>query len=1183
MESPGDAAVIVEALPSTLLLTENVVILSTWGAALLLISLAIIFQVWKRTARLPVLLAVCMLLAIGAATVSTWAVTISSAHTVVTRQTQRLLLSAGRQVRSDTQAQLGEGIALAGRIRELITTGLLRTEAPFPEPHQHLWAVLANSQEAHARSIYGAYWGIETGETVGIFLFTAAATRTTGEVKLWVTAPPMYCPPGAADKWSDPNNGCTTVTELMCESNNDRTACEHPACIANDSTTNGTQQCAFCNTNLGRPCEGCECGEWVPPASEEWTVSVNSSEWTSIPSNVMSRGGFCHKAPPTHPPAGSSENPGTPLESEWVTASDGTRWYGGKKYRGNGGCGYDFDPRMRPWYSRNEKLVWSDPYRYAGDAFGELGISVSVGVRNTNYSGKPYNSGVPPNMGDTPWMGVVGVDFSFSSFTSFLELAKPSPSSVLFVVDDEGNLLGSSAFSQEYGKTQTEVKVTSATFPHRDLFLRLERRFGSLRGAAQVTGVLQGEDSVDLVMPIDVPAKVLMVVISMPYADVSKEAEESSTKALGMAVGISVFCALAIYAMNELLLRPLQLLQADMKQVSVMELARAKECQGSRTREVNEMTQYFTLMVRALGDYRAYLPAAILGKGGYAPIEAPRGLIALVFTDIVGSTRLWELSPVSMAEALELHNDLARDLIAKHRGYEVKTIGDSFMIAFDDPCNAVLFAVRFQDGLLAVRWPEDPAFDDFAMRWRKACDEDGTVVWNGIAVRCGVSYGECQHETNPMTHRIDYRGRYVNLAARLEGAAPHGLVLISDECSHAITGLREVSVEALPARELRGLGTVSMCLVLTPRLFARWQIYRHKDLIAPRRGNNPLLSGLGRHDSVIVSEAGSSEIHSSVRSDSVRSVSPRASDLGVRLSKRHGTIAVAANLDFGQSVAPIPDRYALSMAVSTAVRLVISGAMRFQGMVQSLQGASCLVFWNVTSPCADHRSQAVAFGSLISTSDRRIHMGIGSGEFFDGSVGLARHRFHSAFGLPVLLADALARVVTDYGIRCAAVFVPETPAGQMRSLRPVDIWGINLSTHTITVTIEEVCEVKLEKMQDLAPLPDDESGDGALYRAAFTAVVTKGGEDALAELAKLMPEEGTSRSVVLRMLATHLQQHPRGSSFRTQAPIPGQHTAAWGAPLTVRKSVADASGEDEISPSMVPTAAPVYDADHMMV
>ena len=50
-----------------------------------------------------------------------------------------------------------------------------------------------------------------------------------------------------------------------------------------------------------------------------------------------------------------------------------------------------------------------------------------------------------------------------------------------------------------------------------------------------------------------------------------------------------------------------------------------------------------------------------------------------------------------MEECLDLHNEIIRQQIREFGGYEVKTIGDCFMVSYADPISAVLFGVGVQE------------------------------------------------------------------------------------------------------------------------------------------------------------------------------------------------------------------------------------------------------------------------------------------------------------------------------------------------------------------------------------------------------------------------------------------------------------------------------------------------------
>ena len=58
------------------------------------------------------------------------------------------------------------------------------------------------------------------------------------------------------------------------------------------------------------------------------------------------------------------------------------------------------------------------------------------------------------------------------------------------------------------------------------------------------------------------------------------------------------------------------------------------------------------------------------------------GTVTFLFTDIEGSTRLWEQHPEAMQPALARHDEILRAAIESHGGYVVKTTGDGFHAAF---------------------------------------------------------------------------------------------------------------------------------------------------------------------------------------------------------------------------------------------------------------------------------------------------------------------------------------------------------------------------------------------------------------------------------------------------------------------------------------------------------------------
>lgn len=85
--------------------------------------------------------------------------------------------------------------------------------------------------------------------------------------------------------------------------------------------------------------------------------------------------------------------------------------------------------------------------------------------------------------------------------------------------------------------------------------------------------------------------------------------------------------------------------------------------------------------------------------------DFPAGTLTLIFTDIEGSSELWEKHRDNFWPILELHNRVIRAAVLEWRGHEVKTQGDSFMLAFQDAGDAVRCALDIQRSFEKQEWP----------------------------------------------------------------------------------------------------------------------------------------------------------------------------------------------------------------------------------------------------------------------------------------------------------------------------------------------------------------------------------------------------------------------------------------------------------------------------------------------
>ncbi len=179
-----------------------------------------------------------------------------------------------------------------------------------------------------------------------------------------------------------------------------------------------------------------------------------------------------------------------------------------------------------------------------------------------------------------------------------------------------------------------------------------------------------------------------------------------------------------------------------------------------------------------------------------SPSDQPVGRVALVFTDIQGSTEAWERLGDAYQAVLGAHNSAMRRAIASCSGYEVKTEGDAFMVAFHRAGDAVRFCMTAQRELAGVVV---------------------TDTGEPVRVRMGVHVGEPICEQDPVTGRMDYFGPMVNRSARVSSAA-HGEQTLITESARADAGseLDACRVVDLGKHRLKGLERLEHLYEITP-------------------------------------------------------------------------------------------------------------------------------------------------------------------------------------------------------------------------------------------------------------------------------------------------------------------------------------------------------------------------------
>ncbi len=125
-------------------------------------------------------------------------------------------------------------------------------------------------------------------------------------------------------------------------------------------------------------------------------------------------------------------------------------------------------------------------------------------------------------------------------------------------------------------------------------------------------------------------------------------------------------------------------------------------------------------------------------------LNPPTGTVTFLFTDIEGSTKMWEQHPEAMKNALACHDALLRLAIEENNGYAFKTVGDAFCAAFSTAPEALAAALNAQRALAAEPWGETPIKVRMALHVGAAQERDGDYFGpplNRVARLLAAGYG----------------------------------------------------------------------------------------------------------------------------------------------------------------------------------------------------------------------------------------------------------------------------------------------------------------------------------------------------------------------------------------------------------------------------------------------------------
>ena len=575
-------------------------------------------------------------------------------------------------------------------------------------------------------------------------------------------------------------------------------------------------------------------------------------------------------------------------------------------------------------------------------------------------------------------------------------------------------------------------------------------------------------------------------------SDVDSDLEEDRKLMIIILVAVTVVLVLLSTVSVHVMLRPLETLKTEMTSVSDMQLEES-HLRPTIFFELGVMQQSFEKMVRNLKEYKAYVPTAVLEGSNIISVPPPSGTIAIVFTDIVSSTSLWARAPSAMNDALEMHNECIRTLMHKYNGYEVKTIGDSFMVSFGELQDAVIFCLKTQEELVKQKWPTEL---DLPPQYSK--QTDALPQWSGLRLRMGCQFGEAGIEENPLTGRIDYRGSTVNMAARLEAKALPGTLCVSKEIYRQITKgkLSEIGnpvVQDFGSHELRGIGNRELVVICPTGLSSRL--------------NSKAAYEIAMHEFQLdeTTSAGGSVTSATLSTASTVRLSVRSKRTGLTLALGQLTIAVCRLNDFQNT--RVFDNFNLML------KAAIEAASQTDGVLGNVTGKTLTVVWNGSKQCKLHTTSALRFASQLQCRISSIsRIGIGTGSLLYGNVGTNTQRFATAFGRPLEAAEAAADMAQSLG---TFAVIADCNDGKLASnpaivpfLRLADVW-MDSEFHRCISIFEILCCSLIKQLEDGWGVVTDGSTTGTDAHNKIFRDVLSGKVDEISKMEMAAAMSGT--------------------------------------------------------------------------
>jgi adenylate cyclase len=408
-----------------------------------------------------------------------------------------------------------------------------------------------------------------------------------------------------------------------------------------------------------------------------------------------------------------------------------------------------YDPRARPWYGA--------AHERQGVAASEVYVFATTRNPGITLAQRMFTShGVE--------IGTVGADVSLDAVSNFLAEQRIGSNGLVFVLDDEGRLIGHPNLGTTVPQRDNDIKLVSAQEAD-DPLVATTARLRKAKGSDRLIAEIKGEAYLASFTPLPEKFGRRWIVGVLATEDhFVGPLKRSTTEVLVFGcASLTVALALIIWG-SRVLTRPIHQIIEETGRIRRMDLS-GRFAFNSAIVEIDELFKSVEAMKIGLNSFGAYVPKSlvrmIIQSGETTQIGGERRKLSVLFTDISNFTHVSEtLPPEAVLKQLSTYMEALSNCIHENGGTVDKFIGDAIMAFWNAPLADPDHVARACRAMLATRDVSrelNYRFESFSLPQ--------------LHTRFGLHAGEAVVGNVGSSERMQYTalGDTVNVASRIEG------------------------------------------------------------------------------------------------------------------------------------------------------------------------------------------------------------------------------------------------------------------------------------------------------------------------------------------------------------------------------------------------------------------------------